>query len=226
AQHHAQQLQHRLVTYAFLNRLHQLIQRYRLKTICDVRLHHPQPAPPSLVNNDLESVMRATPGPEPERARKEIRLEHRLQHSLQPGLPTPVTDRRNRQRALLPRLPRLRYEHPTRRQRPVPTVPQICGQLVKEPGNPVLLNLGQSGLIDARRAVVTTHRDPRPPQDVPAQDLVPQRVEPPPGISLGRPVQRMLQGADRIQGRTSPAGRTSRNGTPRAPPPQRYASTK
>src|SRR5664280_3383639 len=39
---------------------------------------------------------------------------------------------------------------------------------------------------------------PRPLQDIPAKDLVPQRVESSPGIGLGRPVQRMLQGTDRI----------------------------
>ena len=62
------------------------------------------------------------------------------------------------------------------------------------------------------------HRDPRPPQDVPAQDLVPQRVKPSPGIGLGRPVQRVLQGTHLIQRRTSAVGGTSRIGTHRAPP--------
>jgi ABC-type transporter Mla MlaB component len=61
----------------------------------------------------------------------------------------------------------------------------------------------------------------RAPQNVTAADLVIQRVEPPPGIGLGRPVQRMLQGTGRIPGnrRGSPRGGTSRNGTHRAPPP-------
>ncbi len=209
-QYHAQKLEHGLVTHAFLHRLHQPIQRDRPETISDIRLHHPQPAPPSLINDDLKGVVRATPRPESERTRKEIRLEHRLQHHLQRSLHNPVTNRRNRQRALLPRLPRLGYQHPTRRQRPITATPQIRGQLVKKPGNPILLNISQSGLIDARRTIVTAHRDPRPPQDIPAPDLVPQRVEPSPGVSLGRPVQRMLQGTDRIQGRTSPDGGTSR----------------
>src|SRR5208282_2548076 len=41
-----------------------------------------------------------------------------------------------------------------------------------------------------------------------------------PGIGLGRPVQRMLQGTDRIHGnRRSLRGGTSRHGTHRAPPP-------
>ena len=54
---------------------------------------------------------------------------------------------------------------------------------------------------------------------VTAADLVIQRVEPPPGIGLGRPVQRMLQGTDRIPGnRRSLRGGTSTDGTHRAPP--------
>ena len=99
---------------------------------------------------------------------------------------------------------RLRDEHPPGRQRPVPALPQFAGQLVEQPGNPVLLDRGQGDLVDARRAIVTAHRDPRPLQNVTAADLVIQRVESPPGIGLGRPVQRMLQGTDRI-GRDTPA---------------------
>src|SRR5262249_5779530 len=62
------------------------------------------------------------------------------------------------------------------------------------------------------------HRDPRTPQDIPAQDLVHQRVEPSSGIGLGRPVQRVLQGTHLVQRRTSAVGGTSRIGTHRAPP--------
>src|SRR4029434_5248757 len=97
--------------------------------------------------------------------------------------------------------------------------------LVEQPVSAVLLDLGQGGLVDARRTVVPAHRDPRPPQDVSAEDLVSQRVEPTSGIGLGRPVQRMLQSPNRVH--TGPQrGGTSRNGTHRAPLHQRYASTK
>ena len=53
-------------------------------------------------------------------------------------------------------------------------------------------------------------------------------MEPPPGIGLGRPVQRMLQGTDRITGTPgrSLRGGTSRNGTHRAPPDRHCAPTK
>lgn len=156
--------------------------------------------------------MRTALGPEPERTRQHIRLEHRFQHCLQRGLHNPVTDRGNGQWAILPRLSRLGNQHPTRRQWPVPAVPQFHDQFAKKPGNPVLLNLVQSGLIDTRSTVVTAHRDPRPPQDVPAPDFVPQRVKPSSRIGLGRPVQRMLQGTNRIYRFRSHNGGTSHCG--------------
>jgi hypothetical protein len=67
------------------------------------------------------------------------------------------------------------------------------------------------------------HGSVRAPRDVSAQDLVPQRMKPSSGISLGRPVQRVLQGTHLIQRNPvedngSAVGGTSLNGTHRAPP--------
>jgi hypothetical protein len=107
------------------------------------------------------------------------RLEDRLEHDLHRGLHDPIPNRRDRQRPALPRTGRLRDKHPPRRQRPVGPAAQVRGQLVEQPGNPVLLNIGQGDLVDARRAVIAAHRDPRPPQDIPAQDLVPAAGEAP-----------------------------------------------
>src|SRR5438105_3933883 len=87
-----------------------------------------------------------------------------------------------------------------------------CGIAPKQSGHPVLLDLGQRGRIDARRAVVAAHLAPRPLQDVPAVDLVIQRVESSSGIGLGRPVKRMLQGTDRVE-TLDTAGGTSLHGT-------------
>ena len=50
--------------------------------------------------------------------------------------------------------------------------------------------------VDAGRATVGAHQLPRPLQNVPAVDLVIERVEPSPGIGLGRPVKRSLQFSD------------------------------
>jgi site-specific DNA recombinase len=220
AQHRAQQLEHGLVADAFLHRLHELFVRDRGKAGGDVRLDHPPAALPGLIDEYLQGIVRRPPRAEPEAARQEVRLEDRLEHDLHRGLHDPVANRRNRERTLL-RGPRLRDQHPPGRQRPVPALPQFAGQFVEQPGHPVLLDSGQGDLIDARRAVIAAHRDPRAPQDITAADLVIQRVEPTSGIGLGRPVQRMLQGTDRIS-RDTPArsrsGGTSHDGTHRAPP--------
>jgi hypothetical protein len=106
----------------------------------------------------------------------------------------------------------------TRRQRPIAAISQFDGQLVEEPGNAVLLDIGQRGLIDARCPIIAEHRNPRAPQDILPEDFVSQRMESTSGISLGCPVERMLQGTDRIRWYGSRSGGTSRNDTHRALP--------
>jgi hypothetical protein len=56
-QHRAQELQEMAVNDPFLDRRHQPRVRNRLKTVGDVRLGHPSPAPPGLVNDDLQRVV-------------------------------------------------------------------------------------------------------------------------------------------------------------------------
>ena len=164
--------------------------------------------------------MRRPPRAEPEAARPQARLEDRLKHDLQRGLHDPVPNRRDRKRPVLILQARLGDQHPARGQRPAPALPEFSGQFVHEPERSVLaFDPVQGHLVNAGCAVVSTHRHPPTPQDVPAEDLVPQRVEPASGIGLGRPVQRVLQGTHLIQPRTSAVGGTSRRiGTHRAPP--------
>ena len=142
-------------------------------------------------------------GPEPEAARQQVRLEDRLEHDLHGGLHDPVADRGDRQRSPLVAA-RLGDVHPPGRERAEPPLPQLRLQLVEQPGDPVLLDVGEGGPVDARCAVVAAHLAPRPLQDVPAVDLVIQRVEPSSGIGLGRPVERMLQGTDRVETSSTP----------------------
>jgi hypothetical protein len=85
----------------------------------------------------------------------------------------------------------LGYEYPPERHRMPPVLPQVRNQRIEYPGHPVLLNGIRSDPVDAPRAVIAAHPDPRTPHDVPAQDLVMQRVEPSSGIGLGRPVRRV-----------------------------------
>ena len=155
---------------------------------------------------------------EPETARQKIGLKDRLEHDLHRGRHDTVTDRRNRQRTLFAH-PRFGDEHPPRGQRTPPISPQVLGQLIQEPIDTVFLDFGQGGPVNAGRAVVAAHRDPRPPQDISAIDLVPQRMKPSPRIGLGRPVKRVLQGTNRIQ-HGPRSGGTSQIGTHRAPPSQ------
>jgi len=171
--------------------------RNRRKAVGDIRLDHPPPAPPGLIDEYLQGIVRRTPRTEPEAASQHVRFEDRLEHDLQRGLHDAVPNRRNRQRPTLARAG-LRDEDPARRQRPIAAVFQLGGQFIEQPGNPVLLDLVQGDPVDARCAIVDAHCDPRPPQHVSAVDLVRERVEPSSGLGLGRPVERMLQGTDRI----------------------------
>jgi site-specific DNA recombinase len=57
AQHRPQELEHRLIADTFLDCLHQLFMRNRRKALGDVRLDHPPPAPPGLINEYLQGVV-------------------------------------------------------------------------------------------------------------------------------------------------------------------------
>jgi hypothetical protein len=120
--------------------------------------------------------------------------------------------------------PRLGDEHPPGRQGPIPSLLEGRGQLVKQPGNPVLLDIRQRDVVDASRAAIAAHLLPRPVQHVPAVDLVEQRMEPPGRVGLGRPVQRMLQGPNPVVPDSGKGG-PSRNGT-HPIPPATHARTK
>jgi hypothetical protein len=58
AQHRAQELEDGLIADAFLHRLHQLIMRNRREAAGDVRLDHPPAAPPALIDEHLQGVVR------------------------------------------------------------------------------------------------------------------------------------------------------------------------
>jgi len=162
------------------------------KTVGDVRLGDPSPPVPRLINQHLKRVVLRPPGPKPKRARQEVRLKDRLNHRLGGGLDDPVTNRGNRQWPSLGQTAGLRNEHPAGRQRPPLAVLQIRSQLIKQPVNTVLLDVGDRLSVDAGRALVSAHQLPRLLQDVSAVDLVLERMEPSSGIGLGRPVERSL----------------------------------
>jgi hypothetical protein len=102
-QHHAQQLQQRLVTDTFLDRLHQLLVRNHGKQSAMSVPGHPPAAPRALIDEHLQGIVRRPLRAEPETARQEIGLEDRLEHDLHRRLHDPVTNSRNGQRPLLAR---------------------------------------------------------------------------------------------------------------------------
>ena len=76
-----------------------------------------------------------------------------------------------------------------------------------------LLDVGDGYLVDAGCTGIAAHLHPRPPrplQDVPAMDLVKERVESSLGIGLGRPVKLALQGTDCVELIVDALGGTSR----------------
>src|SRR5919197_4825235 len=82
--------------------------RDRLKAVGDVRLGDPPPAPPRLIDEDLERVVRRAPGPEPERALEHVGLEDRLDDDLRGRLNDAIADSGDRERAALPQSTGLR----------------------------------------------------------------------------------------------------------------------
>ena len=219
AQQDAQELEDPAVDDPFLDRLHQPLVRDRLEAVGDVRLDHPAPAPGALIEDELQGIVRRALRPEAERARLEVGLEDRFDHRLQGRLHDPVAHRRDRKRP--PLLPTgLRDEDPARRQRTVAPLLQLRGQLVEQTIDPVLLDGGEGDAVDAGRAAIGAHLPPRPLQDVPAVDLVVERVEASSGLGLGRPVERSLQFSDPVL-----LGGHSHVGT-RQPFPARDAQTK
>ena len=158
--------------------------------------------------------MRRPLGPEPKRTRQHVRLEDRLEQDLHGGLHDAVADRGDRERSQLG-LSRFGYVHPPGWQRLEPSLTQFRFQLVEQPGNPVALDIGDGGLVDARCAAIAPHQHPRPPQHVPAVDFVIKRMEPSPGVGLGRPVKLALQGTDRVEDILGTRGGTSHGGTHR-----------
>ena len=82
---------------------------------------------------------------------------------------------------------------PARRERAVATCPEVRFALVEQLGDAMALDLLDRLPVGAGRAAIGAHLPPRPLQDVPAVNLVLERVETSPAIGLGHPVERSLQ---------------------------------
>ncbi len=170
----------------------------RIPSAASARSHHPTPTPPRLVDQNLQPTMRRPLGSKPEAARQHVRLKDRLEHDLHRGLHDPIPNRRDRQRPALSRARRFQNEHPPSRQRPIAAATQIRSQLVRSRATPysstsAKVTLSIPGAPSLRRT--RTHARHRTSL---RRILSHNEWNSSPGISLGRPVKRMLQGTDRI----------------------------
>ena len=198
--------------------------RNRRKAVGDVRLHHPPAAPPALIDEHLQGIVRRPPRAEPEADQSAcpLRRPARARSSPRPARSGHEPEESKAASA--------RPAHPAWDITPCARAADDSGlplsSLASSPSSrsmPYSSTAARVILSMPGAPLLAAHRSPRAPQHIPAADLVIQRVEPPPGIGLGRPVQRMLQGTDRIS-RDTPArslrGGTSPPGTHRAPPRQ------
>jgi len=134
----------------------------------------------------------APPRPEPERARKEARLEHRLQHDPRRLLRHPAADRRNAGRP--PPAIWLRDVHAPGRRGTARALAQASLKPSQQTPNPVLPpHVIQGDLVHPGRPPARPHAAPRLPHDVTPADTVIQGAEPAPRRQLGRSPQPPLQ---------------------------------
>jgi len=123
--------------------------------------------------------------PEPERARREVRLEDGLQHQLGRLLGHPVTHGRNAERPLAAL--RFRDVHTPGGRGTVRACAEVRLKFPEQPGNPVdLLHIRQGDPVHPGRPAVYPDPFPRLPQDVTPADTVIQGVETPLRRLLGR----------------------------------------
>src|SRR5262249_13455328 len=116
------------------------------------------------VPHSCERVMGASAGPEAVRDRVEIRLEDRLQNQLERHLDQSVFERRNAQRAELPRFARLRDEPLPNRLGLVSSSTQVLSDVLQKTCDAirVLLDLLPRYTIRARRIAAPVTGQPLP----------------------------------------------------------------
>ena len=208
------------VADAFLDGLHQPVMRNRRKAVGDVGLHDPAAAPPGLINEYLQGIVRRAPRAEPEAARQKVRLEDRLEHDLRGSLHDPVADSRRSTAACCSLEPGFgmntrragsgRYRSsssssaassPSSRDTPYSSASAKAGH-GQCPAAPRLRRTSSHAL----------------PKHILAADLAGQRMEPSVRIGLGRPVKHMLQRADPVPTDSRQGGPSRTSGTHRSGP--------
>src|SRR2546428_100638 len=187
--------------------------RNRRKAAGDVRLDHPPAAPPALINEHLQGIVRRSSRAEPETDRQEIRLEDPLEHHLQRGPPEPGNDRGNRKQPPVPRTPPWGPNPPARRGG---AGPPNHGRLCCPPGS-----TGPAAASDADPASnplpgLTGYRTPRSGDTTP-QVTGPGRAAPVPAATIdtfrapyaGESLTAALQDLHRFHGLRPDFGRSA-----------------
>jgi site-specific DNA recombinase len=173
----ADQLQHPPVRHPPLQLREQPLMADLAEEVPDVELHDKAAARDEPGSQPFHRLRRRPPGPETERARKEVRLEHRLQHDLRRLLRHPVAHRRDAKRPLAAIW--LRDVHAPGGRRTVRALAQVSLEFREKPLNPVLiLHVIQGDPVHPGRSPVRPHAGPRLPQDVTPVNTVVQGVEP------------------------------------------------
>jgi hypothetical protein len=177
------QLEHPAVTDALPHQGEQLAVIDAAEVVLDVSIQHVIRPFAAQLPDPLQRHRRASPRPEPIRARFEVRLEDRLQHQLGRHLYHPVSHRRDAQGPHLAVC--LGDVHAPHDLRAVLACAQHFAQLLQEELDTVLLHALDRHPVDPRRAAVAAHSPPRLAQDVTPAHLVVQRVEAPSRCPLG-----------------------------------------
>jgi DNA invertase Pin-like site-specific DNA recombinase len=154
-----------------------------IEEVFDVELHHKGEPADKPGPDAFHGLGRGPLGPEPVRARKEIRLEHRFQHQLRRSLRHAITHGRDTQR---PEPAWLRDQPAPIRRRTIPSLAKVPLEFAEHPTHPVGLHVRQGHTIDPGRSAILPDPLPRLPQDVTPVDTVVQGMEAPLRRRLGR----------------------------------------
>jgi hypothetical protein len=169
------QLEHPPVADPLAHQRLQLVVLDAAEVVLDVGVQHVLGALTAQLPDPLQRLLRTAPGPEPVRARREVRLADRLEHQLGRHLHHPILHRGDAQGPLGPVC--LGYVGAPHDLRSVLACAQHLAQLLQEAPDAVLLDVADRHPINPRCALVAAHSLPRLVQDVTPAHLAVQRVE-------------------------------------------------
>ncbi len=176
------------VAHPFTNTVEYEIESQPVKEGLNIGVHHPYPPLAYRLPHGLQGLMRRSLGPKPEATRQEVGLQDGLEHNPEGRLDHPVANRSDTERTKFC-LPWFGYPDPPHRLGTVGAVQQPGLDHVEEPLDAGGLDVSDGDDVDTRSTLVGAHLQPRPPENVPAEDPVVKSVEP----SIRRPLGRLVK---------------------------------